>query len=198
MPSEYDIFRLTPDPFASVKVERLKQQGYEDQPDIRSLNREQFNTFGYCPDPLNKKLYLAAHVHCSDVKTAFLNLDCPPNFKIWFDDNCIFINYRDTGFQQRPLLITPGDHLFSLSNSTLLPRKIFFRFYNCLKLTQKRIPSLFQKANSPQLVKENPFTVLNLDTYQFMYLLTGETDLDTTYFLCVYDTYDEEIFRGSF
>lgn len=59
MPSEYDIFRLTPDPFASVKVERLKQQGYEDQPDIRSLNREQFNTFGYCPDPLNKKLYFS-------------------------------------------------------------------------------------------------------------------------------------------
>ena len=59
MPSEYDIFRLTPDPFASVKVERLKQQGYEDQPDMHAhLTGNSLTHFGYCPDPLNKKLYL--------------------------------------------------------------------------------------------------------------------------------------------
>ncbi|MCI9413995.1 MAG: hypothetical protein HFJ79_02295 [Clostridiales bacterium] len=194
--SQYTYFSTKPDPSLYEKLRQLDNEGEESFGKVLLLDREGFNTFQYCEEPLFQQLFLSVRISSPRQQKVQLNLYCPPRFKLWMDGKCIFINTEIECCQQLFLLFNPGIHVLLIEQYSPGQGDKFALQLDEVESNEEPLV-WYQRVNRPQCVCEGVYCP-DKNVFRLMYLLDGPTKLDDVYLLYIFDKVKEKIFHQKF
>ena len=191
-PESYNIFEMNINGTACAKINEVEKNGYEKFRIWSEVNSEGFNSFKYCENLKNKKIFLYSEVYSETKTKIIVNVTCPRNGKLWVNHKCLSIHNYGQGYYLT-VYLNKGKNTFLveqyspdiMSILTIQLRNYKFEMSDDFKALSNCID--MSQLNPLTLISEN-CNQLSDSRYKFMYMINDEKIYKPDYLIEIIDS----------